>query len=122
MSTMKQSVAAQEDLVRAVDDLAHIVAQHGPGPVFGDRGYRSNPIRQDWMAAAIRFCRDGDDGLAQRFKPVPSEFIDGDTVKCVCGTVVPVPAREFVECPGGCRWFLQDDSGFWAAQLPQDDS
>lgn len=126
MSTAKQTLEAQQDLVRAVDDLAHIVATNGPGPVFGDRGYRSHPVLPDWAARAIRFCRNGDDGLARYFRVVPEEHRGptADDVICVCGQdPVMVPEREFVECPGSCgRWFLRDDERVWAARLPQDDS
>lgn len=124
MSTAKQALDAQQDLVRAVDDLAQIVYTQGPGPVFGDRGYRSHPVLPDWAARAIRFCRNGDDGLARYFKPIPPSYLmAAEMVTCVCEKVVAVPDREFVECPGNCnRWFLRDGDTVWAARLPMDDS
>ena len=85
----------------------------------------------DWMAFALRFCRDGEDGLARHMKVVPAEHINVHGVLCPClngddggsDVAVTVPEREFVECPGGCgRWYMRDAETVWAARLPRDDS
>lgn len=79
----------------------------------------------DWMAFALRFCRDGETALARLLKPVPASHLTkgGGFVECVCEQVVDVPDREFVECPGDCgRYFLRDAGTVWAARLPRDDS
>lgn len=123
MTVLKEHAEAARDLVRAVDDL-HTGLTREPRPAFGDRGYRSELVLPDWMAAALRLCRDGADGIASHFRPVPAEWLrPEDGVRCVCGKLQQVSPREFVECAGGCnRWFVRDDGGVWAARLPLDDS
>jgi hypothetical protein len=40
-----------------------------------DRGYRTTLQMPPWLAFAVRFCRMGDDGLAQHVRRVPDEYL-----------------------------------------------
>jgi hypothetical protein len=92
-----------------------------------DRGYRTTLQMPPWLAFAVRFCRMGDDGLAQHVRRVPDEYLSRGCpvdhgrecwlVRCLCGVVVHV-GPDLVEC--SCRrWLVADDEAVYAIRLPE---
>ena len=127
-----RTALAMVGAVRAVADAVAILA-----PPEDPRGYQSRLERIPGLATALRFCRfrDGDGawhGLAELMKRVPAEHVaractvgrgpECWVVSCVCGARAFVGAG-LVECRGGCnRWFVSDESGVWAARLPEQEA
>lgn len=68
------------------------------------------------LALALRFCVDGEKGLAQKFKRIPADHLSRAGVRCPCGSVTPL-AADLRPCEGFCgRWFAEDASGAWSVQ------
>ncbi len=72
------------------------------------------------LRAALACCRDvkAGEGLAELFRRVPDEYVNGTerVLSCVCGASVPF--GDLQECPGACgRYFASDGSGAWAAKF-----
>lgn len=101
-----------------------------------ERGYQSRLVSPftggRGLALATRLCRDGDRSLAALFRRIPADYLavvcvretrrEAWVVRCVCGSVAPI-GPDLTECPGGClRWLIADESGAWAARLPEQEA
>jgi hypothetical protein len=111
--------AATRDLTAAVDELHSTLRARMPEPEHGR--FFPELHRLPALRIALALCRDAStgDGLAQRFKRVPDEYLDRSegTVRCVCGETVP--QGDLTPCPGCDRWFAGDEGGVWAARVPE---
>jgi len=114
-------VARTREVGEAVHDLRATIEERLPVPRPEPRGYVSDLRQPRALELGLRLCVHAEtgDSLAKRLKVVPARFVDDDTIKCLCGSVVPRTADRLTECEGCDRWFVSDDSGTWAVRLPE---
>lgn len=113
-------VARTRQVAEAVDDLRAVIERHLPvvDPV---RGYQTFPRRMSALELGLALCVHAEtgDSLAARLKVVPAEYVDEDTIRCVCGETVARRDDRLEQCAGCDRFFCSDDSGTWAVRLPE---
>lgn len=98
-----------------------------PGPYEPPAPASKDFARFPGLALSVRLCRDVEGGrtLLKMLRPVPREHRAGPhglEVNCLCGATARATTL-MGECPGRCgRWFVGDESGVWAAMLPEQEA
>jgi hypothetical protein len=115
--TAASAMQAVADELHGLRSDLHERSRPVPSPP-SDRGHVSELARFPALAIAMRFCRDGEDGLARLMRPVPDDHRNGLEVRCLCGATAMATVL-LESCPGECgRLFVGDESGVWAVTLP----
>jgi hypothetical protein len=118
-----ESRALHEAQLRTLREIEQRIAELRPAVVREERpGRAAHPGRFPALRVALTVCRDvtAGEGLVQRFRRIPDEYVDRAErrVRCLCGASVPF--GDLQACPGGCgRWMASDSSGAWAAKFEE---